>query len=57
MLRSKLAADWHPAKNKVIIITKITLTKIFSLSGKRYEIKVDNTNITINAIPVVYLCA
>lgn len=57
MLRSKLAADWHPAKNKVTIITKNTLTKIFSLTGRRYEIKVDNTNITINAIPVVYLCA
>lgn len=57
MLRSKFAADWHPAKNKVTIITKITLTKICSLYGRRYEIKIDNTNIAINAIHAVYMCA
>lgn len=57
MLRSKLDADWHPTKNKVTIDTKITLTKIFSLSGRCYEIKVDNNNVTTNAIPVVYLRA
>lgn len=57
MLRSKLAAEWHPAKNKVTIITKITLTKICSLYGRRYEVKIDNTNIAINAIPAVYMCA